>query len=158
MRRIVMILAPWPDVHLLAEMLDNLLDRVMMVVTTARHSPATAIARATAALLRGGRCVRTVPTETLYKTRVVESCPVMVHVFVHTGRVLIHRVGGVRLKQLTPVSVRQQRRQLVLFTCAGVREILMIRLVLVNVVQVVRKELVRRRRGIVVVQRTTADL
>lgn len=179
-RRVVVVLAPWPNVHLLAKVLDHLLDRVVVVMATtataARTRHAAVAARATA-LLRGRRCsIRTVPAQALHEARVVKAgstaqvirirrvvaLVVVLAVVVAAGRrVLVHRVGGVRFKDRTAVPVRQQRRQCVLVIRARVRKVLVVRLVLVDVVQVVRKVLVRRwRAGRVarVVQRATTNL
>lgn len=158
MRRIVVILAPWPNVHLLSKVLDHLLNRVMLVAAAGpRSDPTASVARAAAILLRGGHSIRTVPTQTLDEARVVEAIAVMT-VPVHTRRGIVHGVCDVRFEDGTAISVGQQCRQFVLFTRARVREILVVCFVLVNVVQVMWKELVRRRRCVVIVQRPTADL
>lgn len=176
-RRVVVVLAPWPNVHLLAKVLDHLLDRVVVVVATTATATRTrhaAIATRATALLRGRRCsIRTVPAQALHKARVVKAgstahmvrirrvMALVVVLAVAGRRVLVHRVGGVRFKDRTAVPVRQQRRQCVLVIRARVRKVLVVRLVLVNVVQVVRKVLVRRwRAGRVarVVQRATTHL
>lgn len=154
-RRVVVLLAPRPNVHLLPKVLDQLLNRVMMVVATAarRSDPTAPIARPTALLGRRRRRWRisTVLAQALNKARIVKSAPAVL-VSVHTGRVLVHRMGTVLLEEGTPIAVRQQRRQFVLLIRPRVRKILVVRLVLVDVVEVVWKVLVRRWRGIVVVK------
>lgn len=154
-RRVVVLLAPRPNVHLLPKVLDQLLNRVMMVVATAarRSDPTAPIARPTALLGRRRRRWRitTVLAQALNKARIVKSAPAVL-VSVHTGRVLVHRMGTVLLEEGTPIAVRQQRRQFVLLIRPRVRKILVVRLVLVDVVEVMWKVLVRRRRGIVVVK------
>lgn len=145
-----MTLIPRPNVHLFAEMFNHLLDSVVMVASTVpRH--ATTIAARPTALLRRGR-VRTIPAQALNEAGIVKSV-LVVGMSVHTRRVLVHRVGGLVPEYRTTIPVRQQRRQFVLLIRPRVRKILVVRFVLVNVVQVMRKEFIRRR-DIPVVQRT----
>lgn len=155
-RRVVMRLVPRPNVHLLAEMFDHLLDRMVMVTSTGVPWHATSIAARTTALLRRGR-VRTIPAQALNEAGIVKAIS-QVGMSVHTRRVFVHWVSGLVPEYRTTIPVRQQRRRFVLLIRPRVRKILVIRFVLVNVVQVMRKELVRWRWDIPVVQRTTAYL
>ena len=145
-----------PNVCLLAQMLNHLRYRVMMMVAVASALLAGSLFVTIVVRRRrfGCRRVATVDAalrdalrELAGEAAVIEPVPVAQQPVVgavragHTGRgVLVERMEPVvALEQQIALMVRRERIRRMLMVRTGVREILMVRLVLVDVVQIVRK-------------------